>query len=217
MTSNLIQELVELFIGFPGIGPRQARRFVEYLVRQPAARLDKLTQTIKQLQQDVRQCTRCQHWLVVNGQPTGGNDKVNLCSICRDPNRDTTVLLVVEKDVDLENIERAGDYKGHYFVLNLSPGLLKVDQLKTSTSFTRLIKAMEQPLNEAKLGEVVLALPATQEGQYLTGILKELLSPTLGQQQTKLSTLGRGLATGLELEYSDAETLHHALKHRQLL
>lgn len=215
MASNIIQELVELFMGFPGIGPRQARRFVEYLVRQPAGKLGRLNQAIERLQKDTRHCERCQHWFVVNGQPTANGTW--LCSICRDPNRDGTTMLAVEKDVDLENLERAGDYKGRYFVLNLPAGLIKVDQLKTSTPFSKLLAAIEAAKREHGLQEVVLALPATEEGGYLTGILRELLLPAIKEHDLKLSTLGRGLATGLELEYSDAETLHHALKNRSTL
>lgn len=216
MTNNLIQELVELFMGFPGIGPRQARRFVEYLVRQSPERVNKLTRALEALGRDTRHCEQCGRWFVLNGQ-TGSAAGLSLCSICRDPNRETGTLLVVEKEVDLDNIERSGDHHGHYFVLTMPAPIIKADMVKNSPALNRLLQVIERDAKETGLKEVVLAFPATEESQYLTTILKEFLRPIIEEYKLRLSTLGRGLATGLELEYSDAETLHHALKNRQSL
>lgn len=202
---DIIRELIDLFMDFPGIGPRQARRFVEHLIRLPPNRVQKLNQAIEDLGRQVRHCELCQRWFV--------GDK-NLCRLCLDESRESASLLVVEKDVDLENIERSGSFRGRYFVLNVPSAILKSGVWSNEQSLNRLFKTIDHWADGRGLREVVLAISATQDGQYLSAILREVLLPQVEKHHLTLSALGRGLATGAELEYSDAETIKHAFKNR---
>lgn len=197
--ADRIEELTRAFERFPGIGPRQARRFVFHLLSAGASDRTKISDLIANLAENVRQCPECMRY--ANG---GGP----LCNYCSDPNRDDTILLVVEKDQDLMALERAGTYKGRYFVLG---GVLTLSG-KGTIREKELLKAVKRRA-KASLKEIVLALSATSEGENTTDHLKQTLLPF--RERVKLSVLGRGLSTGTELEYSDAETLSGALQNRK--
>ena len=122
--------------------------------------------------------------------------------------RDDTQLMLVEKDQDLAAVERAGTYKGRYFVLGGVLTLIGKGVIREK----ELLKAVEKRL-KAGLKEIVLALSATSEGEHTADRVRELLMPS--RDHFKISELGRGLATGSELEYSDAETLRAALTNRK--
>jgi recombination protein RecR len=107
---NPIERLTELFERFPGIGPRQARRFVQYLLAESPSYRSGLSDSIRFLGSQTSQCKKCFRWFVKN------NDKTGLCTICGNPSREQGVLFVVEKDADVDNVERSG-FKGLYFVL----------------------------------------------------------------------------------------------------
>ncbi|MDP1707273.1 MAG: toprim domain-containing protein [bacterium] len=201
-----IDELASALARLPGIGPRQGKRFVFYLLSSSTAERTKLAELILSLGKDVHQCPECMCFY--NGTVA------NLCGYCSDTRRDDTQLMLVEKDQDLSAVERAGTYKGRYFVLG---GVLTLSG-KGSIREKELLKAVERRLAPregrlASLKEIVLALSATSEGEHTTDRVRELLAPY--RDHLKISELGRGLATGSELEYSDAETLRAALKNRK--
>jgi recombination protein RecR len=195
-----IEELSRALARFPGIGPRQGKRFVFYLLAAPAAERAQLAQLIQSLGSDVRQCSECLRFY------NGSN--ASICNYCSDKTRDDSQLLIVEKDQDLVAIERAGTYRGRYFVLG---GVLTLTG-KGAIREKELLKILEKRLKN-NLKEVVLALSATSEGEHTTDHVRKLLSPY--RDLLKVSILGRGLATGSELEYSDAETLRAALSNRK--
>ncbi len=194
-----IDELASAFARFPGIGPRQGKRFVYHLLAVPATERAKLAELIASLATDVRQCPGCLRFF--NG--TGGT----ICGYCADARRDDSLLMIVEKDQDLASIERAGTYKGRYFVLG---GVLTLSG-KGAIRERELVGVVERRL-EHGLTEIVLALSATTEGEHTADRIRELLAPLRGK--VRITTLGRGLSTGSELEYSDAETLRAALSNR---
>ncbi len=194
-----IEELAQAFTRFPGIGPRQAKRFVFHLLAAPHADRTKLSELIGALGKDVRQCPECLRF--ANG--TGP-----LCNYCADSSRDNSLLMLVEKDQDLAAIERAGTYKGRYFVLG---GVLTLSG-KGAIREKELLKAVEKRF-AGGLRELVLALSATSEGEHTADYIREILLPY--RERVRISLLGRGLATGSELEYSDAETLRAALSNRK--
>jgi recombination protein RecR len=116
--------------------------------------------------------------------------------------------MIVEKDQDLMAVERAGSFKGRYFVLGgvltlSGKGFIREKELK---------QHLEKKLKEG-LKEIVLALSATTEGEHTSDYVRSLLAPY--RELLRISMLGRGLATGSELEYSDAETLRAALQNRR--
>lgn len=194
-----ISELASLFARFPGIGPRQAKRFVYHLLAVPKGDRDKLAALIQKLEGDIGQCTLCKRFSAV---------KAPLCKYCADSGRDTTLLMLVEKDQDLEAIERSGTYRGHYFVLGgvltlAGKGAIREDALLRTLSVYK----------DKGLTEIILALSATAEGEHTTDYLRRTLEPLT--PHVKLTVLGRGLATGSELEYADKETLQAALQNRK--
>lgn len=207
-----IEELARALSRFPGIGPRQGKRFVYYLLAAPGAERAKLSELIASLGSDVHQCPECLRFF--NGTSAA------VCNYCSDKTRDNGQLMVVEKDQDLAAVERAGTYRGRYFVLG---GVLTLSG-KGAIREKELVKAIEKRLIKAQtaedgspgaqgaLREVVLALSATSEGEHTADRVRELLAPW--RDRVKISMLGRGLATGSELEYSDAETLRAALQNR---
>ena len=193
-----IEELSAAFSRFPGIGPRQARRFVYYLLSVNGSERGTLSELISKLGENISQCTECYRFARV----TSG-----LCNYCADTSRDDALLMIVEKDQDLTAVERAGTYKGRYFVLG---GVLTLSG-KGSIREKELVRMAKVRLGRG-MKEIVLALSATSEGEHTADRVKELLA--LLRDSVKLSVLGRGLATGSELEYSDAATLSGALENR---
>lgn len=213
MSDTTIQKLVESFMRFPGIGPRQARRFVYYLLHAPSGITDQLLRQITELRRETSQCQTCFRFFNKSGE--------RICDFCRDATRDGSLLMLVEKDIDLENINKSGTYHGHFFVLG---GLIKILDKAPETSIRarELLRNIEtriknnQPNNKAdKLTEIIIAVSANQEGDTTIEFLKKYLAELSEKYQLKISTLGRGLSTGVELEYSDSETIKNALKHRE--
>lgn len=195
-----IDELAHALSRLPGIGPRQGKRFVFYLLAAPAAERAKLAELIASLGNDVRQCPECLRFY-------NGSTAV-ICNYCSDSKRDDTLLMLVEKDQDLSAIERAGTYRGRYFVLG---GVLTLTG-KGAIREKELLRTVEKRLKN-NLKEIVLALSATSEGEHTVDHIRKLLA--VYRDSVKTSVLGRGLATGSELEYSDAETLRAALTNRK--
>ena len=200
---NIIDELTELFKEFPGIGPRQAKRFVYHLLRKNDFYVNKIVELIPELRKQTKTCKKCFRYFSDNG---------DLCSICSNKNRDSKTLMVVARDSDLENIERTDTFNGNYFVLG---GLLPVLE-KDSKKFLRLDELENLISNTEELEETVLAFPVNPEGDNTAEYLKSQIPNMKSQTNTKLqiTILGRGLSTGLELEYSDKETIKNALENR---
>ena len=194
-----IDELATLFARFPGIGPRQARRFVYHLLSASQGDRVRLSELIVALAKSIQQCRECYRFAPVSD---------GLCNYCSDKSRDDALLMVVEKDQDLLAVERAGAYKGRYFVLG---GVLTLSGKGTIRE--RELKAMVEKRLSRGLTEIVLALSATSEGEHTLDRVREVLLPY--REKVKLTVLGRGLATGSELEYADAATLDAALQNRK--
>lgn len=203
---NPIETLTTLFERFPGIGPRQARRFVQHLLaEQPTLRLQ-LADAIRYLGAQTSQCKKCFRWFATNPETA-----VHLCNICRDPARGH-ILFVVEKDADIENVERSG-FRGLYFVLGGTIPLASEESHK-HIRLRELLARVEADATESQLTEVILGLSATTEGDHTRLILQEKLLPIAEGLNFKVSSLGRGLSTGSELEYADPDTISNALNSR---
>lgn len=202
---NSFEKLTELFKKFPGIGPRQAKRFVYFLLTRNKFYIDELLDLIKKVRQETSTCESCYRLFTHNGS------KAKLCSICQKPDRSSEILMVVSRDIDLENIEKAGGYEGKYFVLGGTIPILEKEPEK-KIKINKLIKKVE---NDAKIiKEIIIAMNTNTEGENTADYLREKLNPLKEKCGFKLVTLGRGLATGVEIEYTDPETLINALKNR---
>jgi recombination protein RecR len=201
MPSDVIQKLKEYFEHFPGIGPRQAQRFVYWLLNENPQFINGLSSLLLELKKDVKQCEECFRFYTSNE-----------CRLCRDINRDNDRLLVVEKDVDLENIEKTGIYGGRYFVLGdiIPLGQTLPKSIRLKELFNRAEKESEKGLKE-----IILAFNATAEGDNTIRYLEKILEPLAKKYSVKISRFGRGLSTGTELEYIDRDTLKNALESRK--
>ena len=195
-----IDELARALAKLPGIGPRQGKRFVYYLLAAPSSERAELAKLVASLDANVRQCPECLRFYT--------SSSAIICNYCSDSRRDDSELMLVEKDQDLTAVERAGTYRGRYFVLG---GVLTLSG-KGVIREKELMKAVEKRIKNG-LKEIVLACSATSEGEHTADHVRLLLAPY--RDHIKISTLGRGLATGSELEYSDAETLRAALTNRK--
>ncbi len=197
------ERLIELFKEFPGIGPRQAKRFVFFLLRKNAGFVSEMARLITEVKAGVHTCKSCFRFFV--------NGKSELCSVCRDEKRDET-LMIVSQDVDFENIEKTKFYNGYYFILGGTiPILEKAPEKRIRQK--ELLEIIEVRAKN-KLKEIIIALNYNPEGENTLFYLKEILEPIAKKNNFQISTLGRGLSTGTELEYSDSETLKNALKNR---
>lgn len=201
---DTIERLIALFEKFPGIGPRQAQRFVQYLLKISPVTRRELSEAIRRLSGDVHQCVECLRY---------HSHKNKICSICADAGRDSAMLAIVANDVDLSALEKSGSYKGRYFVLGgtVSLGSDKRNGLRVKELLAR-ISDLRSRYGDFK--EVILAFPANPEGDATAALLRESLME-IRSPSMKTSTLGRGLSTGSELEYADPDTLKNALENRR--
>lgn len=196
--SDTVERLVHAFERFPGVGPRQARRFAYYLLAAPTTEQDSMSRIISTLSKEVRRCEECMRFWSGAG---------NKCKYCTDIAREDTLLMVVEKDQDITVVERA-HYKGRYFILG---GVLTLSG-KGTIREEDLVRIVQIRLKKG-LKEVILALSATSEGEHTTDHVREILAPY--RKDLLITVLGRGLATGSELEYVDTETLSGAYINRK--
>jgi len=201
------ERLAQLFSDFPGIGRRQARRFVYFLLSKDRTFLKELASTLQNIQDEVLQCQHCYRFY------TKDKSSSPLCPICADEHTDHTIMLVIEKDVDFENIKKTDTHAGRYFVLGGSVPILEQDPTKKIRAL-ELIAETKRAAKDDGLKEIIVALSANPEGENTTQYLKKTLEPLADKLGIKISVLGRGLSTGTELEYSDSDTLAHALKNR---
>ncbi len=206
-----LHRLEELFTKFPGIGPRQAKRFVYYLLSKSPSYIKEFTQLLEEVKKMSSECEQCHR--IFTG--TTKSTHAKLCSICADTSRDSSTLMIVARDSDFETVERSGAYKGLYFILGGTVPILDKEPDKR----IRLKLLLEEVSGKSgKLKEIILSLNATPDGEHTATIIKEALGKVLPNsplQSTKVTILGRGLSTGAELEYVDSDTIKNALQNRR--
>ncbi len=208
---NSIDKLSEMFSKFPGIGPRQAKRFVYFILSKNGDYAGELVKTIQSLKKEIIQCEACMRFFVypdlsrVLSREHGRGAKI--CSICSDDTRDNSQLCIVPRDIDFEAVEKSGSYKGYYFILGGVVPILEKEPEKRIR-----INDLQKTINKRKveLKEIILAMNANLDGEHTAEFIKERCQ---GSTLT-FSTLGRGLSTGAELEYADPGTLKSAFLHR---
>ncbi|MCW2315952.1 DNA replication and repair protein RecR [Rhodoblastus acidophilus] len=189
-----IERLIQLLARLPGLGPRSARRAALHLIRKREELLGPLADAMRVARDRIVTCSVC-----------GNIDTSDPCSLCADPRRDGTTLVVVETVGDLWALERAGVLNARYHVLGgaLSPlDGVGPDELN--------IGALVGRVAEGGVKEVILAVNATVDGQTTAHYITELLSP----YKVKCTRLAHGVPVGGELDYLDEGTLAAALKSR---
>ena len=189
-----IERLIQLLARLPGLGPRSARRAALHLMRKREDLLAPLADAMRVARDRIVTCSAC-----------GNIDTLDPCTICRDPRRDPTTLVVVETVSDLWALERAGVVRGRYHVLGgvLSPlDGVGPDDLNLHT--------LVEHVAADGVAEVVLAVNATVDGQTTAHFVTDLLS----HLDIKVTRLAHGVPVGGELDYLDEGTLAAAMRSR---
>jgi recombination protein RecR len=190
-----IQDLIDELARLPGVGPKSAQRLAFYIVKASAEDAKRLSEAIMGAKERVRFCREC--FSVAEG---------DLCRICRDAGRDTSVICVVEEPKDQAAVEKAGVIKGRYHVLGGAISPLEgigPDDLRVQELLDRVAR------NGVR--EVILATNPNLEGNATAMYVAGLLKP-LGLKVTRLAS---GLPVGGDLEYADEVTLGQALEGRR--
>jgi recombination protein RecR len=190
-----VQSLIDELGRLPGIGPKSAQRIAFHLLKLPAEDAARLTRAISEAKERVTFCARC--FNVSEGSE---------CTICADSRRDTTMLCVVEEPRDIVAVEKTGEFRGRYHVLQgaISPiEGIGPEQLR--------IKELLARLEPEAITEVILATNPNIEGEATAMYLARLLKP-LGFKVTRIAS---GLPVGGDLEYADEVTLGRALEGRR--
>lgn len=202
--NDALTNLSELLKKMPGIGPRQSRRLAFWFVQQDIAFIQMFSKTLVDARSTISVCPACNRLYPKNSEK-------KLCSICSSEARDATTIMLVERDVDLENIERTGTYRGRYFVLGgtTSPLDKQPERKVRIHNFLALLSNTTEPTKE-----VIIALSATTEGEDTYMYIEEKIHSIVSERNITITKLGRGLSTGTELEYVDKDTMDHALKSR---
>lgn len=204
--SDSRQRLTNAFKLFPGIGPRQAKRFVYFLLSRSPSFARELAKELEKLHENTARCeVTYQHF-----QKTA--DDQTLSPLALDASRDRTRLLLVETDMDLEAVESTGAYDGMYFVMG-THGSLTDDDLAEHAHLPELTEIITEHYSN-NLEELIIATSVTPEGERLREVVANHLERLSDRLDFRISTLGRGLSTGTELEYIDENTFKYALKGR---
>lgn len=190
-----IQSLIGLMARLPGLGPRSARRLVLNLVAARDDRLSRLARSIETVSRTARECIRCSNI-----------STSEICPVCADPARRNGEICVVEDVADLWALERGGAFKGVYHVLGGS--LSALDEVGPED--LRIPQLLERITDDA-IHEVILALPATVEGQTTA----HYISDALQNSTASVTGLAQGVPVGGELDYLDDGTIQAALKARR--
>jgi recombination protein RecR len=192
---SAIDDLTTELARLPGIGKKTALRLTYHLLKQPADRSLRLAQALEVLAERVHPCPRC-HNLT----------EADLCAICADPRRDTSVICAVEEASDIGAIERSGEYRGVYHVLGgrLSP----LDGVSASDL---AIDDLVRRVGEGDVREVILATNPSIEGEATALYVQQVLAPNT----VRVTRIARGLPVGGDLEYADGVTIAQALVARR--
>ncbi len=216
MHQKSIQKLIDLFSKFPTVGPRTAARFVFYLLKLPKEEIDNLISSISDLKNNIKVCQFCfnpfegeENRFSSSPFAVAREGEGNLCEICKNPSRDKTLLCVIEKETDLESIEKTKKYQGLYFILGGTVSTLK----KADIEKLRTRELEERIKNHPEIQEIIIAINPTTEGEATALYLERTIKNLPGSR--RVSRLGRGLPVGAELEYADEETLRAAFEGRK--
>ena len=192
--SQLLEKAVAEFAKLPGVGRKTALRLVLWLLRQEDEETEQFAEAVRRLKQEVKYCKTCHNI-----------SDTDLCPICADPKRDSSLVCVVENIQDVMAIENTQQYHGLYHVLGgvispmdgLGPSDIEIDSLVSRVA-------------EGQVKEVILALSPTMEGDTTNFYIFRKLAG----YEVKVSVIARGVSVGHELEYTDEVTLGRSILNR---
>jgi len=194
LPSRLLENAVEEFAKLPGIGRKSALRLVLYLLRCEESEVEDFGNAIIQLRKEVMHCKICHNI-----------SDTDTCSICTNPSRDESIVCVVENIRDVMSIENTNQFRGLYHVLGgiispmdgIGPGNLEIESLVRRVA-------------EGNIGEIILALSTTMEGDTTNFYIYKKLKDS----GVKITTIARGVSVGGEIEYTDEITLGRSILNR---
>ena len=194
--SQLLEKAVSELSRLPGIGRKTALRLALHLLRQDTEDVERFAEAVIQMKYEVKYCQKCHNI-----------SDTDVCPICADPKRDSSLVCVVENIQDVMAIENTQQYHGLYHVLGgiispmdgIGPGDIEIDSLV-------------KRVGEGGVSEVILALSSTMEGDTTNFYIYRKLSAS----GVKISVIARGVAVGNELEYADEVTLGRSIINRTL-
>lgn len=191
---DTLNRLVEALRCLPGVGPKSAQRMVFHLLQHQRQRGLHLASCLEQAMNDISHCDRCNNY----------TEKA-LCALCQNPDRDPSVLCVVESPADVSAIEQSNAFQGKYFVLmgKISP----LDGLGPDDIGLPRLKSL---ILQEEIKEVILALSPSVEGQTTVHFIHQLLR----DETINISQLAHGIPSGGELEFLDGNTIGSALRNR---
>lgn len=205
--SEEYNKLFEYFKSFPGIGKRQAERFVFHVLTKDQFWVDNFINEIKKAKEFVKECSDC--YRVFRNKY---GEKFDLCDICRSQVRDKSILAVVEKNIDADVMLKKANWTGLVFVLG---GQYQVIEKRNPPQIH--LEGLLKFIKKSQLKEIILCNSLNPDGVFTASVLqqkiKELIE-TNNLPEIKITTFGRGFSTGTELEYADKDTLQNALKNR---
>lgn len=197
MYEGVVQDLIDELGRLPGVGPKSAQRIAFHLLEADEDDVRRLAEVLLRVKETVHFCEICFNVA-----------ESNLCRVCADPQRDTTMICVVEESKDVVAIERTREFRGRYHVLGgalnpiegIGPGDLHVTELMAR-------------LGDSTLTEIIIATNPNHTGEATASYLARQIGP----MGIKVSRLASGLPVGGDLEYADEVTLGRALDGRRFV
>ena len=197
MYEGAIQDLIDELGRLPGIGPKSAQRIAFHIIQSERVDVSRLADVLRTVKERVKFCVEC-----------GNISEEDLCRICRDPRRDTSLICVVEESKDVMAIEKTREFRGKYHVLGgaISP----IDGIGPENL---RIRELMIRLADPAIQELIIATDPNLEGEATASYLIRQIKP-LG---IKVSRLASGLPVGGDLEYADEVTLGRAFEGRRTI
>jgi recombination protein RecR len=194
---GLLQQLIEALRCLPGVGPKSAQRMAFFLLERDREAGRHLAQVMAQAMERIGRCRDCR--TLSEGE---------VCDICGNPNRDRTLLCIVEQPSDIVAIEQATDYRGLYYVLGgrLSP----LDGIGPEEL---ALDVLQRRLRDAAVAEAILAISPTVEGSATAHYITDIAEGS----GVRITRIAHGVPLGGELEFVDGGTLAHAFAGRTRL
>lgn len=191
----LLQDAVEQLASLPGVGRKTALRYALHLLKQPSENVARFSAAISKMREETKYCRVCNMI-----------SDTEVCPICSDSHRDSSIICVVESIRDVMSVEATAEYHGVYHVLGgiispmdgVGPDDLPIDELR-------------RRVREQNVSEVILALSTGMEGETTSYYLYKILSPT----GVKITSIARGVGFGDDLEFTDQFTLGKSIINRQ--
>ena len=188
-----VEELISILKELPGIGQRGAERMVFCMLKWPKDKLKFFSEKISSLYEKIRFCKTC-----------GNICQEDLCNVCQDPKRDSSIICILEDYTQVPSLEKSG-FKGKYHILGG-----KLSPLENKGTEALSLESLLNRINSEKISEVILALSQDVEGQataiYIADFLKD--------KNIKITTLARGIPAGADISYANSATISVALNGR---